>query len=281
MSRARRRRALLPRPVRWALALLAATAAVLGLAAPSPHPARAQTAPSPLPPGHRAQTESRTVPGIQGDERRLVPQGQTLFRQACSSCHGWNAQGLPDRGPSLHGVGSLATDFYLRTGRMPLKEPQNQPRRAQSPFSERQINALEAYVQTFGGPRVPPVDPSAGDLAHGLDLFTVNCAGCHQVVGQGGIVPGAFIPDLQSAKPVDVAEAIRIGPYIMPDFTGQFDQHDVDSLARYVESTRDPVDAGGWGIGHIGPIPEGAVTWLLAIFAIVLVARLIGERTTS
>jgi ubiquinol-cytochrome c reductase cytochrome c subunit len=48
-----------------------------------------------------------------------------------------------------------------------------------------------------------------------------------------------------------------------------------------VNYTRDPEDRGGWGIGHIGPIPEGMVAWLLAGGALLLAIRLIGERTTD
>jgi ubiquinol-cytochrome c reductase cytochrome c subunit len=51
----------------------------------------------------------------------------------------------------------------------------------------------------------------------------------------------------------------------------------VDSIARYVQTTQHPDDAGGWGIGHIGPVPEGMVAWLLAGAALLIVARLIGE----
>jgi ubiquinol-cytochrome c reductase cytochrome c subunit len=280
MRRLWRRRAWLPRPVRWVLALAAAAGAVVSFAGGSGHDARARDGVGAVTGTSRAQHESQIVPGVQGSSAKLIAQGQTLFRQACASCHGWNAQGISNRGPNLHGVGALAADFYLRTGRMPLKEPQAQPRRAQSPFSGQQINALEAYVGHFGGPGVPAVNLADGDLSHGEDLFSVDCAGCHQIVAQGGITTRAFVPDLQSAKPIDVAEAVRIGPYIMPRFASQLTPHDINSLAKYVQYTKDPIDAGGWGIGHIGPIPEGAITWLLALFALVLVIRLIGERTT-
>jgi ubiquinol-cytochrome c reductase cytochrome c subunit len=40
----------------------------------------------------------------------------------------------------------------------------------------------------------------------------------------------------------------------------------------------DPPDPGGWGIGHIGPVPEGMVTWLIAAVALVGTCALIGER---
>ena len=57
------------------------------------------------------------------------------------------------------------------------------------------------------------------------------------------------------------------------------DQHQLDSIARYVLWTRKPQNSGGWGIENIGPIPEGIVAWFIALTAMVIVARLIGERT--
>jgi ubiquinol-cytochrome c reductase cytochrome c subunit len=65
----------------------------------------------------------------------------------------------------------------------------------------------------------------------------------------------------------------------MPQFDEQqISDAELDSIVRYVLSTRSPDDRGGWGIGHIGPIPEGMIAWLLAGATLVLVARLIGER---
>ena len=71
-----------------------------------------------------------------------------------------------------------------------------------------------------------------------------------------------------------------MGPYLMPHFdSAQIDQHDLDSIARYIVWTRHPADFGGWGIYNIGPIPEGIVAWFIGLAALVIVARLIGERT--
>jgi ubiquinol-cytochrome c reductase cytochrome c subunit len=218
-------------------------------------------------------------PGVAGREE-LERQGRSLYVDGCSSCHGMDARGVPGRGPSLRGVGELSADFYLRTGRMPLAAPEDQPERAESPYSRREIAALVAYVGSFGGPEIPRVDPAAGDLAEGFELFSERCMGCHQVVGRGGITTRGIAPGLQSARPVDVAEALEIGPYVMPRFR-ELTQAQIDSLARYVVSTRDPVDRGGWGIGNVGPIPEGMVAWLLAAAALLLVIRLLGERTSG
>jgi ubiquinol-cytochrome c reductase cytochrome c subunit len=137
-----------------------------------------------------------------------------------------------------------------------------------------------AFVASFGGPSIPLVDPAAGDLAQGLREFTASCAGCHQVVGEGGMVTRAAVPDLKQSTPRQVAEATRIGPYLMPPFSErQLDARDINSIARYVQWTHAPEDRGGWGIGHLGPIPEGMVAWLLGLAALIMTIRLIGERT--
>jgi ubiquinol-cytochrome c reductase cytochrome c subunit len=217
--------------------------------------------------------------GQQNNGAPTAAQGRVLFEESCSSCHGFDARGIRNRGPSLRGVGELSADFYLRTGRMPLDQPDDQPRREKPHFDDDEIRALVAYVGSFGGPRIPQARPESGELSVGLREFTENCAGCHQVVAQGGITGEGIVPDLQDSKPVDVAEAVQIGPYVMPRFQGELDQHEIDSIARYVEWTKNPQDEGGWGIGHIGPIPEGMVAWLLAGGLLILVIRLIGERT--
>lgn len=215
-----------------------------------------------------------------GDPRH----GRELYVGGCSSCHGMDARGIPGRGPSLRGVGALAADWYLRTGRMPLADPRDYPIRAPSVYSAADRADLVAYVASFGGPGIPAVDPARGSLARGKELFTESCAGCHQVVGRGGVVtPNVVAPSLENdVRPVDVAEALRIGPYVMPRFgERQVPQEDVDSLARYVQHIQDLPNDGGWGIGNIGPIPEGLVIWGLGIALLVAVARIVGERSTG
>jgi ubiquinol-cytochrome c reductase cytochrome c subunit len=184
-------------------------------------------------------------------------------------------------GPSLRGAGAAAADFYLSTGRMPLADPTDQPERTQPAYPRADIDALVAFVGSFGGPGIPRVDPARGDLAKGMATFTEHCAGCHQVVGRGGIVTGASVPALDDATPTQVAEAARIGPYLMPKFSErQIDPATMNAVARYVQSIRSPDDRGGWGIGNLGPVPEGMVTWFLAMAVLLGVARVIGERAS-
>jgi ubiquinol-cytochrome c reductase cytochrome c subunit len=223
---------------------------------------------------------SPVPPPTSATQREQIANGRNLFLSACSSCHGQDAAGSPGLAPSLHGAGAAAADFYLSTGRMPLANPNDEPTRAEPIYDHGEIEALSDYVASLGaGPPIPHVDPAAGELNRGLESFTEHCAGCHQVGARGGIVTGAIAPALQDATPTQIAEAVRVGPYLMPAYNErQISDAELNSIVRYVTSTRTPDDRGGWGIGHIGPIPEGMVAWLLAGVALLLVARLIGER---
>jgi ubiquinol-cytochrome c reductase cytochrome c subunit len=213
----------------------------------------------------------------------LIARGAALYAQTCSDCHGADLRGRPGRAPTLHGVGTASTDFYLRTGRMPLARPGIEPARADPVFDARDIQALVAYVAERGGPggpAIPAVDPARGDVAEGRRLFTDSCSGCHQIMGRGGAGPGFVAPALTGVTPREVGEAIRVGPYVMPAFSSRrLDDRQVASIARYVDDVvQDPPNRGGWGIGHLGPIPEGAIAFLLAGSVLLLITRLIGER---
>ena len=228
----------------------------------------------------------------------LAGYGEHLYGQYCLGCHGPNAAGRyhepssatgagPGRaqrqqggiGPSLHGVGALAADFYLRTGYMPLRRIGLQPRRQPVFLSDHQIKALVAYIATFGGPPIPKPRPERGNLSQGLSLFTEHCAGCHQVVAQGGYVTGALPPALVQATPTQVAQAVRIGPFVMPKFSkSSISDRQLDSIVRYVEYAKDPKRPGGWGLGYIGPVPEGLVTWFLAMPLLLLLCLMLGRR---
>jgi quinol---cytochrome-c reductase cytochrome c subunit len=226
------------------------------------------------------------APAVAGDR------GKSLYGEYCLRCHGANGEGVArsrergsDFGPPLRGVGALAADFYLGTGYMPLPRAGLQPRRrAHLLLADDQIAALVAYVASLApGPAIPSPHPERGSLAEGRQLFTEFCAGCHQVAARGGYVGGAVAPPLDRATAVQIAEAVRIGPYVMPRFT----RHDlsdaqVSSIVRYVrDAVRRPGNPGGWGIGEVGPIPEGIVAWLVGAAAAVAACLAIGRRLRS
>jgi ubiquinol-cytochrome c reductase cytochrome c subunit len=113
----------------------------------------------------------------------------------------------------------------------------------------------------------------------GKKLFTDRCAGCHQIAIAGGVLPGARIPSLNQATPRQIAEAVRIGPYLMPKFSRRaITPTQLNDIVAYVQYAKQPDDRGGWAIGHLGPWPEGMVTWLLAASALVATCIVIGRR---
>ena len=232
------------------------------------------------------------VPSTPGETP--VEHGYQLYAGNCSTCHGSHGEGITHKralrgafdltglGPPLVGAGALAADFYLRTGYMPLARPDAQPHRSRVLFGERELRDLVAYVASLGGPAIPAPHPERGNIADGLKLFTEHCAGCHQINAEGGYVTGALVPPLENASAVQIAEAVRIGPYLMPRFSKrQLSDADVDSIIRYVEHAKHPTDKGGWSLGHVGPVPEGLVTWFIAMVAIVAACVLIGERNKT
>lgn len=204
--------------------------------------------------------------------------GRQLFVVHCSSCHGFQAEGTSN-GPSLVNAGAASADFYLRTGRMPLNDPGQQPARHRPAFPPDQIADLVAYVGSLGtGPAIPTVLP--GQLANGNDLFSINCAQCHNDAGAGGALGyGDIVPPLRKSSSLDVVEAARVGPKPMPVFGPQsLSDQQVSDIAAYVQYLHHPDDRGGLGLGHLGPIPEGFVGWVVGMGTLLLIARLIGTR---
>lgn len=245
-----------------------------------------------LAPATHAQPQSGIVRPAQEPPRPSLQLGAELFAGNCASCHGVDGSGIyaPRRGaggiagagPSLRGVGARAADFYLRTGYMPLSSIHAQPKRERVLLNDKEIRSLVAYVAALGpGPPIPPVRPSSGDISEGQELFAEHCAGCHQIVARGGFVTGARVPPLQGPTAQEIAEAVRIGPYLMPHFSKrQISDAQLSSLVAYVLSTRHPEDRGGWKIGNVGPIPEGLIAWAAAgVLAVVCVG--LGRRLSA
>lgn len=219
-----------------------------------------------------------------------VELGSELFAGNCSSCHGIagvgiknarpGAGGVMGQGPSLKNVGAQAPDFYLRTGLMPLDNPHAEPRNNRVLLSDKEIRSLVMYVASLGrGPGIPNPRPQAGNISEGMQLFTQSCAGCHQEDARGGYVTGARVPPLQGYSAREIAEAVRIGPYLMPKFPpSQISDAQLNSIVKYVLSQDHPYNKGGWGIGNIGPIPEGLVIWLIAIPVLLITCLILGRR---
>lgn len=206
-----------------------------------------------------------------GSASSAVEAGRELYVRSCITCHGSNLEGVEDRGPSLIGVGEAAVYFQVHTGRMPLVRQEAQAAERPPIFSDEEIDQLMAYIQeNGGGPTLPSGDLRDGDLAEGGELFRLNCASCHNFVGEGGALSsGKRAPSLGDSNDMTIYTAMLSGPENMPVFgENQLTPEEKRAIINYVQTVKAQADPGGAGIGRAGPVAEGLVIWVVGIGAL-------------
>jgi ubiquinol-cytochrome c reductase cytochrome c subunit len=214
------------------------------------------------------------------DDPEVIERGEELYGLRCATCHGAEGRGREGIAPDIRGQGAAGAHYWITSGRMPSDEGEPvQAERKDSPFDEEEIEALVAYVASLGdGPPIPEVDPAAGDVARGGELYRLNCAACHQAALAGGALSyGRNAPTLEGVTAVQMAEALELGPGQMPVFD-YFTEEEVDSLLAYVLELQDEDSPGGLSLGRIGPIPEGFVALVVGLGGLVLLTVWIGAR---
>ena len=202
-----------------------------------------------------------------------VEDGKKLFQANCATCHGLNLEGTAD-GPSLYGVGELAVEFQMSTGRMPLQMQGPQAPQKPVQFTEDQILAISSWVQsTSPGPEFPDAKTldGQGDVANGAELFRINCAMCHNVAAAGGaLTEGKYAPALTSASALHMYAAMVTGPQNMPVFNNMTltteEKRDIISSLLFIQENE---SAGGLNLGSLGPVSEGLFIWIFGIGSLI------------
>jgi ubiquinol-cytochrome c reductase cytochrome c subunit len=240
--------------------------------------------------------------GSAASSEEQIAQGRQLFLVSCSFCHGQNGEGMRTQegdgdqtqiGPSLVGVGAAAVDFQVSTGRMPLARPGAQSQPKAETFSDDEIAALAAYVASLGpGPAIPDESDYSIDglsdeerqqaITNGGQIFLTNCTACHNFEGSGGAMPrGGYAPQIRGVEPRYIYEALLTGPQNMPNFSnGNLSPDEKRDVIAYLGSLEDMPDYGGFGLGGLGPVPEGLAAWVLGIGSLVGAAVWIAAHTT-
>jgi ubiquinol-cytochrome c reductase cytochrome c subunit len=198
-----------------------------------------------------------------------VEDGKKLFQANCATCHGLDLQGS-NAGPSLYGVGELAVEFQVGTGRMPLQAQAPQAPQKPVQFTQEQILAMASYVQSMApGPTFPDEETidGQGDVARGAELFRVNCAMCHNVAAAGGaLTEGKYAPALTNTSALHMYAAMVTGPQNMPVFNDMTltteDKRDIISSLLFQQQNQSP---GGFSLGSLGPVSEGLFIWIFGI----------------
>jgi ubiquinol-cytochrome c reductase cytochrome c subunit len=210
--------------------------------------------------------------------------GQRLFDQTCVTCHGPHAQGVKGLGPSLIGVGSAAVEFQVETGRMPAaRSQQAQVQRKPPQLSDVEAVRLGAYIQELGGgPELPSGDlRKGGDVAAGGELFRVNCSQCHAFGGGGGALSsGKYAPGLKKSTDREIYAAMLSGPQNMPVFGDtQLTPQEKSDVIAYIQYQKQDQDPGGFGLGRLGPVPEGLVIFLVGMVLLVFTTLWIAGKS--
>lgn len=224
-----------------------------------------------------------------GAQRDLVAQGRQLYLVGCVSCHGTDGKGVAstgggERGPTLVNAGEAGAYYQVSTGRMPLNDPNEEPRRSDPAYDPEEIQAITAYVASLGdGPALRAVDLTGADLAEGGAVFRANCQACHSATGSGGALSyGRAAPSLYDAEPEQIVAAVRSGPGQMPVFGSKsIDQRQLGDLVSYVRYLRNPRDRGGLPIGRVGPVPEGFIAWSIGVVLLLGCVYWIGTRSPA
>jgi ubiquinol-cytochrome c reductase cytochrome c subunit len=222
-------------------------------------------------------------------EQAKIQRGADLFGARCAICHGADGRGIAPAdqpnswGPNIQGLGAAAFDFVIRTGRMPLEDPSDPVVHQEQKLTDPEREAIVAYARTLpgGGPDVPDVgDWEQAELARGLELFTSNCAACHGPTAAGIAVGQQDVSsNLDQATPLEIAEAIRTGPGVMPLFGEDvIDDEELESIVHWVVDLRERESPGGLSIGRSGPVTEGLVAWVVGIGLLAVVMYLLGEK---
>lgn len=244
-----------------------------------------------------AVTPEPQVATAEKDQAALIAEGKALYDVSCTTCHGQNLQGVEDRGPSLIGVGEGSTYFQVSSGRMPMQYNEAQAARKRPRFNEEQTLALAAYVQSHGGGpeivrdangevaqeslRGASGEAAPEDIARGSELFRLNCASCHNFTGRGGALSaGKYAPVLDPANEQELYQAMLTGPQNMPKFSDrQLTPEEKKDIIAFIRSNAETASPGGYALGGLGPVTEGAAMWLIGIVALIGATMWIGTRS--
>lgn len=224
-----------------------------------------------------------TEASIKGDAER----GYALFQSNCATCHGPQAAGRENIAPSLVGVGAASVDFQVATGRMPMAAQGVQAPRKGKTFTEQDTADMAAWVATLGpGPSIPDakyleVLEDSEAIAEGGEIFRINCAMCHNVVGSGGaLTRGKVAPKVTDVDAQHIYEAMSTGPQSMPVFSdANISPEDKQKVISYIKTIESKPSPGGFALGSLGPVSEGLFAWIGGITILIGFAIWLGAKS--
>jgi len=139
------------------------------------------------------------APGYRVAQERVIRPGEVtsfavLYSQNCSACHGAKGEGALTVGIGSPVYRAIADDSTIRDTIRKGRSGTPMAAFAQNEggmLTDAQIEILVRGIRQRGGQTLASGNPPAyastqpGDTAHGREVFTQNCAGCHGADGRG------------------------------------------------------------------------------------------------
>lgn len=200
-----------------------------------------------------------------GQPIALVVSAADTYQQDCVPCHGSNGEGS-DIAPSLKAAGFSA-----------LIEPKVSEGGGGMPvfadlLDEQQIQAVSDYVAQ----NVADAATHDATDGEGSEVWRLYCSPCHGSTGRGGALTSSDnAPTLGADGGADALIDMQEGPGEMPAFAGNtLTNRQQAAVALYLQDViAQPPSPGGWGLGYLGPVPEGFFALFLGLGGLVVFAR--------
>jgi len=183
------------------------------------------------------------------------PNGEQLYSNHCSACHGAKGDGgvgvplsLPD---FQYGVTNDYLEKTIRMGRPGRIMP------AFTKLSNKEVKAIIKHIRSWapGKPFKYSDKKINGDVKHGKKIFANNCAACHGATGQGGkgtgvtfsrprdlpvIAPALNNPGFLASAPDLMIKTVlmngREGTPMVSFLKQGLSEKDIDDVVSYVRS---------------------------------------------
>ncbi|MEZ5097575.1 MAG: c-type cytochrome [Nocardioides sp.] len=120
-------------------------------------------------------------------------------------------------------------------------------------------------------------------IVRGGQIFLTNCTACHNFNGSGGAMPrGGYARPLKGVSEKHIYAGVMLtGPQTMDVFSnGNIAPEDKRAVIAYLKSIEEAPEYGGFGLGALGPVAEGATTWVIGVGLLVAFAIWIAAATT-
>lgn len=221
-------------------------------------------------------TGAQAATGIQSEER-----GALLYSQHCARCHGASGNGGPmesyeGRAPALRpevnpDITVAYLDLVMATGRMPPAASPYDNRTRNVIFDEQERAEIIAWMGAEFGVEGGLPDAAEGNAAHGQEVWNANCAHCHGATGAGGVAgAGAWTPSVRAQPAEIIAEAIRVGPFQMPQFRDtQISDEEISDVVAFLDEVGEEPRTPILGLVELNPVYASAYVAGLALLVVV------------